>query len=684
MPVAFAAIYAFSYVNVKNDKGRALALSSVLYMLLVLVITNVLSVFSAITGGMLFVCYLIVTIAFSIIPVKCFIKKRKESAEKEKRKKEKRTKKNDEELAYNIMYALIIALFVFLLFGALYTVPYNYDSMTYHLARVGHWIDHKNVAHYITNIDRQIYSPVLCEYFLMHIMLLTGSDILVNLLQFFCLLSSTYFVFAICRKLKVNKVLSMLGAFVFATMPLSISESITTQNDLFATLIFLLFIYYLIDVISWDKIEMNKEQIITIFLLSATVAFAYLAKTSVCASMVMFMPWLLVSRIIKKDRISKLIAAAVSAGVMILILISETLIRTLKSAGSIMTDTASGDIMVSTKNVAYIIVNICKNFSMLITQHLFRPLNGVIYRFTIALARVLNVEVNNEAIAFHGFDFIRHMNMGDDMYSHDKTPSALAAYLALFAGVVIVICLINALIKKIKKSSDDNADTKDDYVFPLGFAISNWLSFGFIMALLRWQPWGTRLLYPALSVTVIMSVAAIEAVITTVHKKNEGAKKTAMFAVLTIIALLSVVLCIPSVTYNLKPAVDNFNKKAGSRMEQYFVFNRRQDSYYKIVSMAKAFEVKDVGVLISGDGYDYPLWLMFKTEDPDAVLRHVTEPPGEGKTEFSEDAINNPPDAIVVSERDQYELNKEYYYGDAVYICQFVDPGNGDAIIVRK
>ena len=139
-------------------------------------------------------CYLIVTIGFSIIPVKCFIKKRKESAGREKRKKEKRTKKNDEELAYNIMYALIIALFVFLLFGALYTVPYNYDSMTYHLARVGHWIDHKNVAHYITNIDRQIYSPVLCEYFLMHIMLLTGSDILVNLLQFFCLLSSTYFV----------------------------------------------------------------------------------------------------------------------------------------------------------------------------------------------------------------------------------------------------------------------------------------------------------------------------------------------------------------------------------------------------------------------------------------------------------------------------------------------------------
>ncbi len=35
-----------------------------------------------------------------------------------------------------------------------------YDSMTYHLARIGHWIDNGSVDYYVTNIDRQLYSPV--------------------------------------------------------------------------------------------------------------------------------------------------------------------------------------------------------------------------------------------------------------------------------------------------------------------------------------------------------------------------------------------------------------------------------------------------------------------------------------------------------------------------------------------
>ena len=75
-----------------------------------------------------------------------------------------------------------ILLGIILLVGALFTVPYNYDSMTYHLGRIGHWIDNGSVAHYVSCIDRQIYSPVMSEYEMLHMFLLNGNDSFLNLL----------------------------------------------------------------------------------------------------------------------------------------------------------------------------------------------------------------------------------------------------------------------------------------------------------------------------------------------------------------------------------------------------------------------------------------------------------------------------------------------------------------------
>ena len=109
-----------------------------------------------------------------------------------------------------------------------------------------------------------------------------------------------------------------------------------------------------------EKIEFNKKTGNLLFLTALTVAFAFLTKTSICASMIFFLPWLLIVRLIKKDNISELIKSAAFAGVSIVAVISETLIRNVLSAGTIMPDTASGDIMVATKNVYYIIVNILK------------------------------------------------------------------------------------------------------------------------------------------------------------------------------------------------------------------------------------------------------------------------------------------------------------------------------------
>lgn len=659
LPAAAAALY--GYLRPKtNETGEAVARTVLIFEALLLIMTNLFSVFGILNRYTVFFSWLLIFFAAVMLYGKenglpDFLTGKGEK---------KKFLSGEDRIISMIMLVLLMILSLVLLVGAVFTVPYNYDSMSYHLARIGYWTDHQSVAHYVTNIDRQVYSPVLAEYNLLHMMLLAGNDTFVNFLQYISMFLAAYFIYQSARRLGTDRTFSLFGTFVFMMMPLTISQSITTQNDLFVTVFFAIFVYELIGVVKWEKIVLNKEQVITIVLLGLTVAFAYLAKTSVCASMLFFMPWLLIARLAKKDKPGKLFGSVGIAAVSIVLPISETLIRTYLSSGSLMTDTASGDIMVATKNVSYILVNILKNFSLLITQNFCRPLNGFVYRIAIRTGQLLGVEVNNEAIAFHGFDFLHHMNMGDDMYSHDKTPSAFAAYLAVLGGILLLVLLIRLIVQRKKI----DRDRKKQWRLSLGFAVSAWLSFGFIMALLRWQPWGTRLLYPALSITVIMSVNLLWLFTRKMGKAVQG-------TVLAIFIVLCTVLAVPSVTYNMKQAGMFLKNGCEDRLSYYFVFNQRRDSYEELLKMAQKEGVTDIGLIISGDGYDYPLWLMFHEEYPEGKLRHIIAEDQEEK--------DCAPDAILMVERDAFLPGDTYQYGGQTYMCTYVNEMNHDAYLSR-
>ncbi len=722
--ISFYMIYQYVSCKVnagygKMQRAEVWFRTIVLFEAMVLILTNVLSVLHIMTRVVDFVAWLVITIIFAflygkskkdrdLLPLNSHVSFLKNASEinaseinaskvnaseknagiksvsdKREIEKSKSGKSASEKALIWIMLAILGILSLVLLFGAIFTVPYNYDSMTYHLARIGYWIDHKSVAHYITNIDRQVYSPVLAEYNLLHMMLLSGNDTFLNFFQYFCMFASAYFIYKCAQKLGVNRLFSLFGAFIFMLMPLTISQSITTQNDLFAALIFILFIYKLLDVICYDKIILNTGQVLDIVMLGILVGYAYLAKTSVCASMVMFMPWLLIVRLRKKDHFKKLIGSVGIALAGIVVTISETLIRTYLSSGSLMTSTASGNIMVATKNVKYIIVNILKNFSMLITQNYYRPLNGFIYRIAIGAGEKLQVEVNHEAIAFHGFDFLHHMNMGDDMYSHDKTPSAFVAYLAVIAGVILIGMIVVAVFKRFAHRKIQEISSRGNQInqeissggnqikqeLSIGFSISAWLSLGFIMALLRWQPWGTRLMYPALAVTVIMSVDMLYCLM-------RHWKKAVVTTVLGILIVLSTMLAVPSVTYNLQPAVEFVKGGCQKRINQYFKSNHREDGYAKMIELAQNDQARDIGLIISGDGYDYPMWLMLRKDYPEAKLRHLIK-------ENASDVTQKAPDCIFMIERDVLEVGETFEYAGVVYTCAYKNDTSGDCYLKK-
>ena len=255
--IAFIMIYQYISCKIpaayKNmQRAEAIFRTIVLFEAIILVMTNILSIFHILTRTVSFIAWLLIILIFSVLYGKYKKDRTLESIGQALKKifyqyQDKASEKNSGKnvgtrILFYGMLAVLAVLSLVLLFGTIFTVPYNYDSMTYHLARIGYWIDHQSVAHYITNIDRQIYSPVLDEYNLLYIMLLSGNDTFVNFLQYFSMFAAAYFIYHSARKLGTTKIFSFFGAFIFMLMPLTISQSITTQNDLFAALIFILFI----------------------------------------------------------------------------------------------------------------------------------------------------------------------------------------------------------------------------------------------------------------------------------------------------------------------------------------------------------------------------------------------------------------------------------------------------------
>lgn len=127
---------------------------------------------------------------------------------------------------------------------AILTPPTSWDSFTYHIPRVLNWLQNGSVAHFATHDTRQVESGPFSAYAIMQLYLVTGSDRLVNLVQFGAMilsvagvtwLTNQLLTFAQSRRSSEalppsSRARCWAGLFAL-TMPVGIVQSITTQTD---------------------------------------------------------------------------------------------------------------------------------------------------------------------------------------------------------------------------------------------------------------------------------------------------------------------------------------------------------------------------------------------------------------------------------------------------------------------
>ncbi|BDG05254.1 hypothetical protein [Anaeromyxobacter oryzae] len=129
---------------------------------------------------------------------------------------------------------LVLPLLALAIASAVRYAPNNGDSMTYHLARVAHWLQDRDVAAYPSGSLRQNVMMPGAEYVLLALQVLSGSDRLAALLQTLAYVVVVASAPVLARLAGAPRRVAPWAAPAVAALPAAVLQASSTQNDLVA------------------------------------------------------------------------------------------------------------------------------------------------------------------------------------------------------------------------------------------------------------------------------------------------------------------------------------------------------------------------------------------------------------------------------------------------------------------
>jgi hypothetical protein len=453
--------------------------------------------------------------------------------------------------------------------------PNNYDSNTYHMSRVVHWIQNRSVAFYPTHISRQLYQNPWAEFAIMHFQILSHGDRFANLIQWFSMIGSILGVTLIAKQLGADPRVQILAAVVSATIPMGILQGSTTQTDYAVSFWLVCFVYYTM----LSKASPNWTNSI---MTGGSLGLAVLTKATAYIYAFPFLAYFVLSglttlrlKLWKPVFIIAILALSVNLG---------HYARNLDLYGSPLGPGGLyGEWAYS--NEVFTLPTFISNMVRNLGLHIGTPIGGVNAAMEGVIRLIhkgLDANINDPHTTWPGTEF----HVEELSYNVDIAGNAIH-FLLIFLS--IAVCLTRRSLRR-----------QRDIVNYLVAVIGTFLLFSF---LLKWQPWHSRLHLP-LFVLWSPFVAIM-------LSKIWNQKITSSIAVILIL------LALPWVFYSqARPLIGSRNIFSFSRTDQYF--NDRvdlRDAYVGAVHFVNSQKCSDIGLSLGENDWDYPFWVLLQRDD---------------------------------------------------------------------
>ena len=384
-----------------------------------------------------------------------------------------------------------ILLFIFfiiilpLLLLAIFIPPNNWDSIAYHLPRVEHWIQNKNIYPYPTNIVRQVLTSPLSEYMMANFKILANIDAFSNLIQFASFILILFLGTLIFSVLKINNQGQLLLCLALLSLPMILFQATTTQTDLLATFFFLSFILFgLLIIHSDDNFTTN------FIFLALSLTLGILTKYHIAIFAAPIAIYLLFDLLKKKNNKHTIFAILISV-LTIAVILAPLFLRNIYFFGSV-TGKDLFDENATIVNNTITIQNMLSNNCKHVVDFISLPINGynnLLFSLNHSFHNIIGISENMPGNNWAGEAFTVNNHLNEDTAG------------SFIHAVLILISLI--LVFKSKHR------TKLLLLFAYCF-----IAFSLYGLLFRYTPFDIRLLLPVLLFMIIISTYIVYTCIT--------------------------------------------------------------------------------------------------------------------------------------------------------------------------
>lgn len=488
-----------------------------------------------------------------------------------------------------LMFVCIGILILVLGAIAVITPTTNWDSMTYHMTRVMHWMQQQSVDSYFTLNTRQLESGPWAEFAITTLYLLWGNDQLSNAVQWFAMLGSVIVTSLLVQQLLVRRNedggkksffdtktqfrAMALACVMLATLPIGMFESITTQNDYVTT-------YWLMCLVAMSLAFIREpDNIYYVVGMALSFSLGVLTKPTmlIFAAPILVAVGFLMLRFFVRARFIQICLVFFLS---FMLLNSFHMLRNYYLFGMPL---GSEDTFKMQRNMLFspasTASNVIRNISLQ-THTGFSLIDDQVDGFITLLHSFTGLSVNDERLTFPFVDFkfqdVDKVNTEDDVSN--------PVHLLLF---FLSIALLPFLESDLRRKS---------------FIYASLVIMGFLLfcSYLRWQPWHTRfhLAYFAAFIPVIAIAFA------------------------KLFPRWVIILMAMGLFYNAYINIgSNSNRPINvrgdfldlPREQQYFV--AREDLYVSYRAVADdiiASECQYIGLRLDFDDWEYPLWVLLR------------------------------------------------------------------------